>query len=93
MAEQQTDDQCCEHKYLRDIETCPYCELIEAEDLAADLGADNTRAWIQVEELTRDRDEARDVARRLLVIVQAYRPTGQVWGERYQWLKEEPGGE
>jgi hypothetical protein len=87
----------CEHKYRRDVETCPYCDLNEAEE-----ERDEARATLLSlkDELTlkderdvarEDRDEAREAARSILCDASARLPKGwgDEWFEMFPWLKEQ----
>jgi hypothetical protein len=50
------EPQCCEHDYRRDVETCPYCDLNEAE--AALIESEIEASWLtrKLNEALKERD-------------------------------------
>lgn len=73
----------CEHQYRRDVETCPWCELAEAEDqrdeareVAAGLLAHLEVAWAA------NRDMAQVIEAQRQEVTRAVK-------RFYPWLKEQ----
>jgi len=79
----------CEHQYRRDVESCPYCELNEAEVLIWYLERERDEArdlaWLCLNKLRENAHVSGDLARILAA--------EEVMGEfirRCPWLKERP---